>query len=248
MNYKNFSAALWEHLSKCLDQELAVNPNPVAVFDADGTLWDTDLGEAFFQWQIKHSALPNLPPDPWQHYRQMKSLGDPRPAYLWLAQINKGQKFAQVRSWAQECVDSLQPLPFFEDQKKLIAMFLRKNVQVYIVTASVKWAVEPGAKMLGLGDSQVLGISTLIENGLVTDKNAGEITYREGKLSALLQKTGGVKPFFACGNSPGDSSLLAGATRISLAVGATREGHELFAAEENLRSEAEKNGWWIHRF
>lgn len=248
MNYKNFPASFWEQLSKCLDQELAINKNPVAVFDADGTLWDADLGEAFFRWQIKNSNLANMPADPWRHYRDMKASGDPRPAYLWLAQINQGQQFSKIQAWANQCVAEMQPLPMFEDQKKLIQLLLKKNVQIYVVTASVKWAVEPGARILGLSDSHVLGVATKIENGIVTDKNAGEITYREGKLKALLEKTGGIKPFFASGNSPGDSTLLAAATRMSLAVGATKPGHELFESEEKLREEARAKSWWIHEF
>jgi phosphoserine phosphatase len=248
MNYKSFSPSFWEHLSKCLDQELAVNKNPVAAFDADGTLWDTDLGEAFFKWQIKNSGLPDLPADPWKHYRDMKASGDPRPAYLWLAQINQGQKFSDVQNWANRCVEQMQPLPIFEDQKKLIELFLKNNVQIYIVTASVKWAVEPGARFLGLQDSNVLGVATTVENGIVTYKNSGEITYREGKLIALLNQTKGVKPFFASGNSPGDSSLLGAATRLSLVVGATKPGHELFLSEEKLREEGRSKNWWVHKF
>lgn len=248
MKYKNFSDEFWTKIQSALEIELEKQRDPVAVFDADGTLWDTDLGETFFKYQIAHSNLPDLPADPWIHYRKMKSSGDPRPAYLWLAQINKGQKFSDVQRWAQENVDQFQGLPIFESQKILIDHLQSKGVRVFIVTASVKWAVEPGARLFGLPPSQVLGVATQIENGLVTEIQDGEITYREGKWEALLKATGGVRPFLASGNSPGDISLLKGATRISLAVGATTPPHELFASEEALRADALKNGWFIHRF
>ena len=60
----------------------------IAAFDADGTLWDTDLGEGLFQYQIDHKLVA-LPEDPWGHYNWMKAnVGNPQ-AYLWLAQICK---------------------------------------------------------------------------------------------------------------------------------------------------------------
>jgi phosphoserine phosphatase len=247
-NYKTFSHSLWSQINAALEAELKANPRPVAVFDADGTLWDTDLGETFFKYQIEKALLPSLPSDPWRFYRDMKASGDPRPAYLWLAQINKGQKIETVQAWAQENVDRMRPLPIFESQKELIAKLIEKNVRVFIVTASVKWAVEPGAKVFGLGPADVLGVATKIENKIITDQPDGEITYKQGKIDALLKQTNGVKPFLASGNSPGDISLLKAATRLSLVVGASQPGHELYEAEESLRQEARLQNWPIHQF
>ena len=47
MKYKTFSPELWQLIDRTLDEVLKSNPSPVAAFDADGTLWDTDLGENF---------------------------------------------------------------------------------------------------------------------------------------------------------------------------------------------------------
>ncbi len=248
MKYKSFPEEFWGLLSKALEQELKINPRPVAAFDADGTLWDIDLGESFFKWQIDHANLPNLPANPWKYYRDWKESGDPRPAYLWLAQINQGQTLTQVREWAESSVRSLEPLPIFPDQKKLIRWLLDHKVEVYIVTASVKWAVEPGANRLGLRFDNVLGIQTQIEGDVVTDEQCGVITYREGKAEAILEATDGRRPFFASGNTMGDYSLLQSATQLRMAVGAAPEGHELFETEEKLRSEAHAKGWLIHQF
>ncbi len=220
---------------------------PVAAFDADGTLWNADLGEAFFKYQLAHHLIKDLPPNPWEHYRQWKESGDPRPAYLWLAQINKGVPIAEVRNWAEAAVKSHSPLPIFPQQQKLIEYFLSQNVEVYIITASVSWAVEPGARRLGLANENVIGVCTKVVNGLVSEVQDGSITYREGKLQALLNRTGGRKPFFASGNTMGDFALLEG-SKLRLAVGAATPGEELFATEEKLRQEALARNWMIHQF
>ena len=119
------------------------------------------------------------------------------------------------------------------------------------MTASIKWAVEPGAKRLGLDFDHVLGVETAVDNGVLTDKAAGYMTYKEGKPAALLQVLGGRRPFFCSGNSTGDTALLACATHAALAVGAARpetHGEDLYKSEVGLREAAKKQGWLIHEF
>ena len=255
MTYKDFPDSLWQEIQKELDLALQSEPEPVAAFDADGTLWATDLGESFFQYQIKHNLLPNVfakHPDPWKYYRDWKGSGDPRPAYLWLAQINAGQKLTTVQDWAMENVKTQIPFPFFEPQKKLIQLFLQKKVKVFVVTASVAWAVEPGAELLGIPRNQVLGVRTKTDHGIILSDQDGEITYRAGKAKALLDKNQGKKPFFACGNTLGDLALLESAN-FKLAVRSAPVNHELFRSEEELFlevSQRSKNdtSWWAHHF
>lgn len=246
MKYKDYSADIWNRINTTLDQVLKEDSSPIAAFDADGTLWDIDLGETFFHYQIDNK-LVDLPKDAWNHYETMKA-ADPKKAYLWLAQICKGQTLEQVHLWAREGVSAAAPIPVFMEQKKLIDLFLKKGVRIYIVTASVKWAVEPGAEMLGLKKENVIGIETLVENGIVTDRQKGLITYREGKVSALLEQTGGKKPFFASGNTMGDYQLLQSATHLSLAVSAASRDDKLFKTEQELQDYAVKHGWQMHRF
>jgi phosphoserine phosphatase len=153
-----------------------------------------------------------------------------------------------VHAWAEAAAKSHEPLPIFPDQLKLIEWLLKNKVEVYIITASIQWAVQPGAKRVGLKYDDVIGVATQVKNGIVTNQQAGTITYREGKPAALLERTKNRKPFFACGNTMGDFALLESATQLRLAVGATNEGHELFATEEKLRQESKTRGWEIHRF
>jgi len=248
VKYKNLGPDIWKKIDFALEKAKDTMPKLIAAFDADGTLWDTDLGENFFQFQIKNKLLSNLPKEPWKYYRTWKESGDPRPAYLWLAQINQGHSLSEVRSWAEDSVRGLNPFPLFDAQKKLIEKLLKANADVYIVTASVKWSVEPGALRLGIPVENVLGVATKIMNGKITDEQDGEITYREGKSQALLKTTDGKKPFLCSGNTMGDLSLLECATELQLAVGAAPESHELFSTEERLRQEAKARGWCIHRF
>ncbi len=246
VKFKDYSTEVWQKINNTLEQVLQHDQNPVAAFDADGTLWDTDLGEAFFDYLIENKKV-SLPVDPWTHYEKLKENNLPA-AYLWLAQICQNQSLETVRKWSEEALIKMIPVPVFGPQKKLIDYFLTKNVQVYIITASVKWAVEPGAATLNLPHDNVLGVETEIIHNKVSDKQKGVITYRHGKVEALLEKTRGKKPFFACGNSEGDQELLFSATHLSLAVSAAHRDDKLFKSESHLQKLAEKNGWIAHRF
>jgi len=248
MNYKPFPADFWTEIENIIQSLKANNHQMIAAFDADGTLWDTDLGENFFQYQIDQKHVP-LPAEPWDYYLSLKKKNnDPREAYAWLAQINKGLSLQQVRTWSQQAFETVQPPPIFSEQKKLIDLFLKHGVQIYIITASVKWAVEPGARALGLTDDNVIGVETLIEKDLISDQAVLPITYRSGKVEALLKKTRNVKPFFASGNTSGDIELLEAATHMQLAVSAASRDDKLFRAESELMAVAEKNNWKRHRF
>ena len=234
MIYKDFSPEVLKKITLSLEQAKKLQSVPVAAFDADGTLWDTDLGEAFFDYLIENEKVA-LPVDPWDHYKSLKKK-NPEEAYLWLAQICQNLDLAQVQSWADDCVQKLQP-PIFQAQKKLIDLFLKEGVQVYIVTASIKWAVEPGARLLGLTNDHVIGIETAVENGKITSRQKGVITYRQGK-----------KPFYCSGNSEGDTELLGCTTDLAMAVSACRRDDSLFKSESQLLKLAKSKGWFAHRF
>ncbi len=249
MNYKSYPLEFWQKIETMIIELKSRSTEPlIAAFDADGTLWDTDLGENFFHYQIEHKHMP-LPPEPFQEYLDKKAINnDPRDAYVWLAQINQGKTLTQVREWATQAYQSIQPSPIFSEQKKLIELFLKNNVEIYVVTASIKWAVEPGARAVGLSNDNVIGVETEVHNNMISDKAVLPITYRQGKVEALLQHTKGRYPFFASGNSSGDIELLESATHLRLAVSAASRDERLFKSEKELTDIAIQKNWLHHRF
>lgn len=244
-----FSPQLWTTLSDLVDRAAKETTGPrIAAFDADGTLWDADAGETFFEWQIENCDLPELKNrDAWAHYKALKK-PDPRVGYVWLAAINDGRKLSEVRSWAKQCFEEKKPWPVFESQRRLIEKLKSLNFEIYIVTASVKWAVEPLGALLGIDYDHVLGVETEVVDGIVTTKTKQPITWREGKAEGLLAKTGGVRPILASGNTIGDIALLETATHIQLALSTQDEPGGLFDEETKLYDHAKKAGWNMHPF
>ena len=167
---------------------------------------------------------------------------------MWLAQINAGQSLENVRKWSEQAFKEIEPNPIFSEQKKLIDLLKSHGAQIFIVTASIKWAVEPGARALGLSDEQVIGIETQVKDGIIGLEKVLPITYRQGKAEALLKKTSNQPPFICAGNTLGDYELLLSSTHLKLAVSAASRDDRLFKSENDLQTMATEKNWWRHRF
>ncbi len=138
---KQMDSAKMDRIKNEVRAALKAGAAPVAAFDADGTLWKCDMGENFFQYKIDHK-LVKFPADPWAHYEMLKKRSHPE-AYLWLAQILEGKTLEQTRQWAQAAVDTFPGgAPVFVWMKELIGFLKSEGVEVYIVTASIKWSVD----------------------------------------------------------------------------------------------------------
>lgn len=251
MTVKPFSNELTEQILSQIDAYLRKNDGPhYAAFDADGTLWDSDVGENFFQYQIDFCNLPPLKSmDPWKHYNGLKKIHPPD-AYLWLAQLCSPFPVEEIREWAEETLTSFPPV-VLEAQKTLIHELLKRKIKVFVVSASTHWAVEAAVTLVGLTAESALGVKTKVVNGLVTKEQDGPITWREGKRVALLEKTQGVAPILCSGNSSGDLHLLECASLIRLAVQtqtADSKHSGLYQDEQALLAVAKERGWLTHNF
>lgn len=245
--HKEFTEDFWTTLRGMIEvQADRHRDRRIAAFDADGTLWDTDLGESFFDYQIKNCGL-KLPKDPWDHYLKWKET-DPIAAYLWLAQINAGQPISVVEKWAAQAVAAKNPLPYFASIRRTIEFLRVLNFEIYVVTASIQWAVAPAVAELGILPSRVIGIKTKIKNGIVSDEQDGDITWNEGKPKALLKATGGVAPILCVGNTTGDLQLIESSIGVGLAVSSSNTTGSLQQSEERLQNHARRVGWLRHRF
>jgi phosphoserine phosphatase len=251
MTVKPFPTELTEQILSQIDSYIGQNEGPhYAAFDADGTLWDSDVGENFFQYQIDFCDLAPLKSmDPWKHYLGLKK-NHPPDAYLWLAQLCAPFPVEEIREWAQETLTSFPPV-VLASQRSLIVELLKRKIKVFVVSASTHWAVEAAISLVGLPPESALGVKTKVVNGLVTKEQEGAITWREGKRTALLEKTQGVKPLFCSGNSSGDLHLLECSSLLRLAVQtqpATSKHASLFQDEQTLLAIAKERGWLTHNF
>jgi len=112
---------------------------------------------------------------------------------------------------AKKAVEEVQPVPVFKEQRKIIELLHSLKVEVFIVTASIQWAVAPGAYLFDIPEDHVLGIETEVVNGLVTEKQKGALTLSGGQSSRRCSiEQAEFRPYFCAGIPEGDQFFTRG--------------------------------------
>jgi len=199
--------------------EAAAQPGAVIVFDADGTLWKGDVGEAFFLWQLKENLF--LPPRAesarknWQMYQEGKL--PEREMWIEATRAQAGVEETVLRQRAKEFFEKSFMGEVFPAMKAAISKFQAGGSEVWIVSASHRWIVEPGAAYLRIPADHVVAISTVVRDGRVTDEIIEPVPFKEGKVDAIqkyIRKT----PAVVFGNSMSDAPMMRLSTSTAVAI------------------------------
>lgn len=220
-----------------------------AVFDADGTLWPGDLGEAFFQYQIAHQLAPGLKgmKTPWQHYVALdkQSTAD---ANAWITKLNAGLRIGDLREQAKKHYKKYYQNQINPLLKELIAKLQKRNFEIYICSTSMRWAIEPALYELDLPLENLIGTESEVNSkGILTTTIKTPIPYASGKRDALASRLSSA-PAFVAGNSYGDMAMLNWAADLPLVIQYQPCQPGLEGSEMSLRNEAENKGWLIQVF
>ena len=210
----------------------AAAPGGVAAFDADGTLWREDVGEAFLRHLVGLGWV-RLPDgrDPYEAYERAVQR-DKRTGYMYAAQLQAGLSEAEVAAEAERFARSWVPPRLVRAALELRAACLEAGLRPVVVSASPLPIVRAAAPLAGFGD--FAGIAVCVRDGRFTAEVLEPVTYAEGKVEAAA----GFGPLIlACGDSLGGDLPLLSAARIA-AVVAPSTGSP-------LRDEALRRGWCV---
>ena len=222
-------AALVEAVRGC-------EPGGIAAFDADGTLWREDVGEAFLRHLVSIGWV-KLPDgsDPYAEYERRVDQ-DRRSGYVFAAQLQAGLAVADVRSEADRFAERWVPSRLISQVNELRSLCQRQRLRTVVISASPLPIVLAAAKVLQIPASDCAGIEVEVVEGRFSAKAIEPVTYAAGKV-AVLGARGWSLPAVACGDSAqGDAALLSSA-RIGVVV-APRSGSPLSAM-------APERGWFV---
>ena len=211
------AAGVWERVN---------GPPGLAAFDADGTLWEGDIGEEVLQDLVATGSLVNPPPAPWEEYlRRVRR--DPADGFAFAVQVMHGLDEEKVRAVSERIFEERFASAIFREVRACLGHLLARKWDVYVVSASNRWSVEVGAKRLGVSAARVIGLSVLVEGGKLTDHVVQPVPTLQGKPD-LLRQLAGRDPDLAFGNSVLDLPLLL-ASRVPVAVGTPYPGNRFLA-------------------
>jgi len=227
--------AAWRRIEDAVSKA----PQPLAVFDADGTLWADDLGETHLHVLADDGLVA-----PGQGYTSLldeylaRCATDVDDAYAWGAQILAGLRESRVaesavEAWRRHRPRLLAPL------EAIVRALHRAGVEVVVVSASNRWVIEAAVKELGVGPDKIIAVDLERDGPELTGTVVQPMPNGKGKVDAIDVHLGR-RPTLAFGNSVHDVPMLQSAALGVFVLATTQQAPQLSKPLEAIRSEA---GW-----
>jgi phosphoserine phosphatase len=231
-------------------QLLKNHPNGgIAAFDADGTLWDEDVGIAtqpgqrpdpkkvgFFEFLMEKKAYPKermpMLERRWKQYLAGKFSSEDM--YNLMVTAAEGMPEKRMEALADEFVRK-HDLGIYEPMAKLVRTLDKVGITPYVVSGSPRWVVAAGAKLLGIPKTRVIGLSAVVKDGKLTGTLETPIPWEKGKAQRILDIG---RPLLVAGNSYGDLQMLNIANEVRLVVNPGKD----------IIDKAKKRNWGILKY
>nr|BFD43640.1 HAD family hydrolase [Pseudomonas sp. FFPRI_1] len=140
-----------------------------------------------------------------------------------------------VEPWVEDVIEPI----IFSDACKAIAAHRQAGDRILVISASGTHLVKPIAARLGI--DEVLGIELEVRHGVYTGQTLGTLTYREGKITRLLEWLDAEEE-----NLEGATFYSDSRNDLPLLL---RVDHPLVVNPDPvLREHAQKAGWPIHHW
>jgi phosphoserine phosphatase len=191
-----------------LDSVLALQPR-VAAFDCDGTLWSGDVGEGFFDWELKQGivseAIAKSVRARYADYKAGRVSEDDMCGEM--VTMHRGMPESTLLRATTDYFEHSFPGHIFPEMRDLVVRLQQSGCDVWAVSSSNEWLIRAGMKHFGIPDERLLAASVEIEDGIITDRIV-RLPSGPGKPRAL--RDAGAKDIDAAfGNSRWDTEMLA---------------------------------------
>jgi HAD superfamily phosphoserine phosphatase-like hydrolase len=207
----------------------------LAAFDCDGTLWEGDAGERFFDWEIKHGVisddLARRARARYSEYKAGKVSEDDMCGEM--VTLHSGMLEAHLHRLAAEFFQANFVQRIFPEMLELVSRLQKSGCEVWAVSSTNEWVIRNAAKYFGISEDNILAASVQIDEGTITDRLV-RVPSGPGKPQAIREVIKRV-PDAVFGNSRWDVDML-------------EMARHPFAINPNpdLEKIAQTRGWTIH--
>src|SRR5579859_5808718 len=172
----------------------AASAATLAAFDADGTLWSVDVGEAFLRWAGEEGKLKRWARGGavWEEYQRRLDAGKVGQAFELCVTAFAGLRLDEVQAWARFYVDPRWKDYLFPPMRQLVQQLHRREAEVWVVSASPSWVVEPAAALLEIPASRVIAAEPRVEDGVIGEALAAPLPADASKVTALVPAPAGL--------------------------------------------------------
>jgi phosphoserine phosphatase len=116
---------------------------------------------------------------------------------------------------------------FIRESRELVTELINRGFEIWAVSGSNRWSVEPVFLRLGVPRERVIGIDLVVENGLLTARAVEPVPIRTKKIDALRSQTH-TKPLIVASDSRNDIPLLQYSADLKVFVSSRRKDWTLF--------------------
>ncbi len=220
--------------SAFIEQVLARDPH-TAVFDCDGTLWASNSGTGFMEWELARGLLPGPAADQLRRRYAMYLRGEVGEIAMCgeMVSCHAGLKEAEMHAAAEEFVAEQVRPGIFPEMQELVRLLANQHCDLWAVSSTATWVVRAGLRDFAIPSDHVLGVEISTMGGVIGHELLA-IPSDERKAEALV-RAGIPHPDAVFGNSMHDLNMLEIA----------REAYAVHPFAD-LRAIAAARGWTIY--
>jgi HAD superfamily phosphoserine phosphatase-like hydrolase len=217
-----------------IESVLGISPG-VAAFDCDGTMWSSDAGETFLDWEIGRGIVSEAVGRAMRaRYADYKAGKVGEVAMCGeMVTMHRGLSDAVLMEAASEFMANSFPGKIFPEIRDLVHRLNERGCDVWAVSSSNDWVIRVAMKQFGIAEDHILATKPVLLDGIVTDQlvRIPSAASKERALREVVRKDIDA----AFGNSRWDTEMLAMA-KHAFAVNPTAE----------LQATAGQRGWTIY--
>jgi HAD superfamily phosphoserine phosphatase-like hydrolase len=175
----------------------------LALFDADGTLWDNDIADDCTLWMIATGRVKTA--SKWDEYRRILAI-DGAAASRFLLELYAGLTRAELVLHVETYWREFMKLDYVDETVEVLRHLAERGFEVWVVTGSPTDFLEPLKRQLPV--ARIVGMDFEVDaRGVLTGRHAGISCVGAGKAEKVRGLWSGPVQF-AAGNSLLDEAML----------------------------------------
>ncbi len=237
-----FSEQANQQLEKFLTDTKNEKGRKIAVFDGDGTVLGQTphylADEAMYQYAVEH---PNHKPEILQEMIKQSNVSLPyvqnRVKYI------AGMSLQEYRDLGEKYFRKYYSNKVFKPMKDLVSLLRQNGFEIWVITASPEGMYQQFlSKELKIPITHIVGIKSVIKEGIITDEIIPPVPQDHGKKWAIETFVQDV-PLLVAGNSRGDKEMIEFSKGLKMII--NPDEHIAHDQTESIADYAKKNNWLI---
>lgn len=241
---KGFNEQQNEKIKEFLVSVQTEKGRKIAVFDGDGTV----LGQVphYLADECMYLYAKSKPGYKTDLIKEMVKQSNVSIPYVQnRVHLLSGLSVNELRLLGKECYEKYYKGKVFPPMKELIELLKKNNFEIWIITASPEAMYQQFlSEELKIPITNIVGIRSIIRDGIITDDIVLPIAQDKGKREAIETFVQD-RPLLVGGNSRGDKEMIEYSKGLKMIV--NPDTHVAEDQKESIASYAEKNNWLIVR-